>query len=213
VLSAAREHATEFWPGDEALNVALEVVGWPLPNVWLGTSVEDQAAADARIPALLETPAAIRFLSCEPLLGPVDLRRYLSSGGVTCANCGDGTPGACCGSPMKVEDASVDWVIIGGESGQRARPFDIAWARDLIRQCRDAGVKVFVKQLGARPYESVDHLTAALATALGDPPSGRGEPFYPIALKDRRHGGEPGEWPEDLRVREFPESRQLGPYG
>jgi len=121
----------------------------PLPNVWLGASVEDQKRADLRIPALLDTPAAVRFLSCEPLLGPVDLRQ-----------------------------AAVNWVIIGGESGPGARPMDLDWARFLIRQCRDAGTAVFVKQLGsvwARAHKAASS-----------------------------KGSDPGEWPEDLCVRQFP---------
>lgn len=102
-----------------------------MPNVWLGVSVEDQRRADERIPILLETQAAVRFLSCEPLLGsvrisPEMLRTYESDNG-------------------------IDWVIVGGESGPGARPMDLAWARSLVDQCADADVKCFVKQLGARP--------------------------------------------------------------
>lgn len=130
-----------------------------LPNVWLGTSVEDQARADERIPHLLATPAAIRFLSCEPLLGPVDLRAFLEG------------------------DAARKWVIIGGESGPSARPFDLAWARSIIAQTRDAGAACFVKQLGAK-YE-------APSVSSG------------ILKKDRK-AGDPSQWPEDLRVREWP---------
>lgn len=100
----------------------------PLPNVWLGTSVEDQTRADQRIAALLETPAAVRFLSCEPLLGPVDLLLDVLPVGRT-----------------------LGWVIVGGESGAGARPMDVEWARDLLDQCTAADVPVFVKQLGARP--------------------------------------------------------------
>lgn len=98
-------------------------VTWPLPNVWLGVSTEDQRTADLRIPALLETPAAVRFLSCEPLLGPVDLCRYLPNG--------------------------VGWVIAGGESGPGARPMHSDWARGLRDQCQAAGVPFFFKQWGA----------------------------------------------------------------
>jgi len=93
---------------------------WPLPNVWLGVSVENQAAANERVPLLLETPAAVRFLSCEPLLGPVNLGETLS----------------------------LDWVICGGESGPRARPMHPDWARGLRNQCVDAGVPFFFKQWG-----------------------------------------------------------------
>lgn len=98
---------------------------WPLPNVWLGVSVENQQWADIRIPALLDTPAAVRFLSCEPLLGPVDLGGYTLPG----------TP--------------LGWVICGGESGPGARPMHPDWARSLRDQCVAAGVPFLFKQWGA----------------------------------------------------------------
>lgn len=85
----------------------------------------------------------------------------------------------------------LSWLIVGGESGPKARPMDLAWARSLVEQGRAASVPVFVKQLGRRPI--VDH------AALGDPPS-----TYYLCLRDS-HGGDPEEWPEDLRVREFPD--------
>ncbi len=101
-----------------------------LPNVWLGTSVEHQAAADERIPSLLNTPAAVRFLSCEPLLGDVDLRGYLTADG----------------------ERRLDWVIVGGESGEHYRPMDLHWARSIREQCQVAGVAFFFKQSsGAKP--------------------------------------------------------------
>jgi protein gp37 len=102
--------------------------GWPLPNVWLGVSVEDQQRADERIPLLLETPAAKRFLSCEPLLGPVDLWPKLIGG---------------------VNVPGLDWVIVGGESGKGARPMHPDWARSLRDQCQAAGVPFFFKQWGS----------------------------------------------------------------
>lgn len=96
----------------------------PLPHVWLGTSVEDQRAADDRVPQLVGTPARVRFLSCEPLLGPVDLSPWF---------------GGLCG---------IDWVIVGGESGPKARPMHPQWARALRDQCASAGVAFFFKQWG-----------------------------------------------------------------
>ena len=113
-----------------------DTVEWPLPNVWLGVSVEDQQRADLRIPALLETPAAVRFLSCEPLLGPVDL----------------GYGEACDHSRQRCEDigcwGALDWVIVGGESGRGARPMHPDWARSLRDQCAAAGVPFLFKQYG-----------------------------------------------------------------
>jgi protein gp37 len=152
----------------------------PLPNVWLGVSVEDQSAADLRIPKLLETPAAVRFLSCEPLLGPVDLSRYLNatvmiSGGR---------------EPMSEETMQafkemgravlrrygIRWVIVGGESGSGARPMHPDWARTLRDQCTSAGVPFFFKQWGGwwpvgRLYgdndEELEEASEAIADAAG----------------------------------------------
>ena len=97
----------------------------PLRNVWLGVSVEDQKWADIRIPALLDTPAAVRFLSCEPLLGLVGIADILYDGG-------------------------IHWVIVGGESGLNARPMEPWWARELRDECVQAGVPFFFKQWGGR---------------------------------------------------------------
>ena len=102
-------------------------VPWPLPNVWLGVSTETQQWADIRIPALLDTPAAIRFISAEPLLGEVDIFR----------------------SALIDRDPGVDWVIAGGESGRSARPMHPEWVRSLRNQCQDAGVPFFFKQAGS----------------------------------------------------------------
>lgn len=144
---------------------------WPLPNVWLGVSVENQHFADERIPLLLQTPASVRFISAEPLLSHVDLSKFL----------------------WTIPDARLNrlhWVIVGGESGYGAKEFDLEWARWLVAQGKSADVPVFVKQVGAQPYDS--SLTE----------SGRSEG---LTLKSRK-GGDMAEWPEDLRVRQFPSS-------
>lgn len=107
---------------------------WPSPNVWLGVSVETQHWADIRIPALLDTPAAVRFLSCEPLLGPVRIDRYLWRH----------TAG-----PFHVPARDLHWVIGGGESGPGARPMHPDWARSLRDQCDAARVPFHFKQYGA----------------------------------------------------------------
>jgi protein gp37 len=130
------------------------------PNVWLGSSLDPQ---DKGGMALFQNHAKVKFLSLEPLLGPVDLTPAL----------GD-----------------LDWVILGGESGHKARPCSVEWIRDAVKQCQSAGVKVFVKQLGARPIEAQQ--TFGTVTAARS-----------IVLKDKK-GGDIAEWPEDLRVREFP---------
>jgi protein gp37 len=113
---------------------------WPglrTGNVWLGTSVEDQATADERIPHLLSIPAKVRFLSMEPLLGPVDLTRIPVDGGDVCALRG-----------AQPAYRPINWVIVGGESGANARPMHPQWVRDLRDQCEGAGVPFFFKQWG-----------------------------------------------------------------
>lgn len=116
-------------------------VDWPLPNVWLGVSVEDQKNADERIPSLLQTPAAVRFVSYEPALGPVDLEASLS------VYDKHGEPSG----PRCNPDGSsaLGWVIVGGESGPGRRPVELAWLEAIDEQTREAGVPLFVKQDGA----------------------------------------------------------------
>lgn len=122
---------------------------WPLDNVWLGVSVEDQQWADIRIPALLETPTAVRWLSCEPLLGPVDLAQWLprgferQQGGYWLY--GTDPTGA---DKRWMAGPPLGWVVAGGESGPGARPMHPDWARGLRDQCVDAGVPFFFKQFG-----------------------------------------------------------------
>jgi protein gp37 len=103
-------------------------------NLWIGVSVEDQATANTRIPHLLHVPARVRFLSCEPLLGPVDLHEAGAMEHV-----GPGWPGA---------NSLIGWVIVGGESGSQARPMHPYWARSLRDQCQVAVVPFFLKQMG-----------------------------------------------------------------
>lgn len=127
--------------------------GWPLPNVHLGVSVEDQKRADLRIPALVDTPAAVRFLSCEPLLGSVDLSRWTGTDTELRCGCGmssDGVPidQGCSAGCMEPEFSGLDWVIVGGESGPDARPMHPDWARQLRDQCTEDGVPFFFKQWG-----------------------------------------------------------------
>lgn len=110
----------------------------PLPNVWLGVSVEDQGWADIRIPALLDTRAAVRWLSCEPLLGPIALRQLLVG---PCGSAG----GRCGDNSCRTR---IDWVVVGGESGRNARPMRLDWALSLRDQCRAAEVPFFFKQVG-----------------------------------------------------------------
>ena len=122
---------------------------WPLPNVWLGVSVENQAAAAERIPHLLATPAAVRFISAEPLLGPVNLRHLDADAAGHASWCQiDALTGrqTHMGRPFRDVGARLDWVIAGAESGTGARPCDVAWLRSLRDQCKAAAVPFFLKQ-------------------------------------------------------------------
>jgi protein gp37 len=148
-------------------------------NTWGGVSVEDQPAADERILPLLASPFRRRFLSCEPLLGPVDLRRV--DGDTDCLDPDD--TGHESGGPARwIPGPAIDWVIVGGESGRGARLMEETWARSLVEQCRGASVPVFVKQMGTVWARESKHWP------LGD-----------------SKGAAPEEWPEDLRVRQMPE--------
>lgn len=195
---------------------------WPIEDIWpdwiwLGVSVENQQAADERIPLLLQTPAAVRFLSCEPLLGPVDLVPWLKLGWVcelchrrdtsrslpdgwelvlqsaVCHECRElarvngGIMNAYGGMFAQGPDprpwrSGLHWIIVGGESGAHSRPMDLAWVESLVEQCQYPHLPVFVKQLGtvwAKASHAKEH-----------------------------HGGDIVEWPEALRIREFPQTRE-----
>ena len=195
---------------------------WPLPNVWLGASVEDQKRLDERVPHLLKCPAAVRFLSCEPLLGELRLegRRLVSD--ETYHDVLLGLRGATCQRVAIAPDTTerVDWVIVGGESGANARACEVGWIRSIVRQCRAAGVPCFVKQLGSTPYSYEDDEAVRCQHCGTSGPvdifdvmgADAGNVFcntcgreIPCELNVRdRKGGDPAEWPEDLRVRELP---------
>ena len=173
---------------------------WPLPNVWLGVSVEDQATADERIPLLLQTPAAVRFVSYEPALGPVDFSPY-----IFCVECKE-KDGFNAESDGLCKRPILDQIIVGGESGPGARPFDLAWARQTIKQCHAAGVACFVKQLGAKPFQQ--HAENCNENRFRGPKERVCNcTGGPLDLLDKK-GGDMAEWPEDLRVREFPLARR-----
>lgn len=160
---AARKLRDEPWLHED------EPFPWPLPHCWLGVSVEDQATADQRIPLLLQTPAAVRFVSYEPALSAVD---FSGKGWIGCFHA----------TGTQQNDHSrcaptLDWIIVGGESGPQARPFDLAWARQMVAQCKAAGCACFYKQGGS-----------------SNP-----------CLHDRK-GGHFDCFPEDLKVREFPDA-------
>ncbi len=164
------------------------------PNVWLGVSVENQKAADERIPILLSLPAAVRFLSVEPMLGPIDFSRWIGD------RQSDVIARRLAG--LSYERNFIHWAIFGGESGDDARPCNVEWIREGVRQCRVAGVAAFVKQLGACPVMNrLVHGDAWGSAEL--------ETSYLQLCND--HGGDWDEWPDelaDLKVREFPAARK-----
>lgn len=157
---------------------------WP-QNVVAMTTCEDQARADKRLPELVKVPAYTLAVSYEPALGPVDFRRWL-----VCVNCAD-EQGPFKDAPRPITEGTVrgclnprvNWVICGGESGSHARVFDLQWARDVRDQVQSAGAAFFMKQLGAkRAWSRLDD---------------------GLLIRDPK-GGDPAEWPEDIRIRDFP---------
>ncbi len=197
-----------------------ETVCWtsPLRNVWLGVSVEDQATADARIPLLLQTPAVVRFVSYEPALGLVDFDRLHSASADDLEHRWDSCLSGEVFSPWAdgmVAAPHLDWVIVGGESGPKARPCDVAWIRSAVQQCKAARVPVFVKQLGAHVitrnddgWEGDTPRSWPMDTRFDEHIHGYREDYQgaPVRVRLRcRKGGDISEWPEDLRVRQWPE--------
>jgi protein gp37 len=120
---------------------------WPLPNLWLGVSAEDQDTADLRIPALVATPAVVRWVSAEPLLGPIDLTRWARQHADDCQDENGDPPWCTCG---RDRDGYLDWLVAGGESGAQARPLAGRWVRDLRDQCAANGIPFLFKQWGGR---------------------------------------------------------------
>jgi protein gp37 len=198
------QYLTEHWPSGiiehlrrlgkvpEGQGVALSTRNGFLRNVWLGISAEDRDTYITRIPYLVMTPGNTKFVSFEPLLG--DIGDLMLDG---------------------IFEHAYQWAIVGGESGPNARPLDVKWARQIVRQCRAGAVPVFVKQLGANVWDVND------AGYEGDYPhewpmdtdtddwhldpsrNYQGAPCR-VMLGDRK-GGNMNEWPEDLRIREMPE--------
>ncbi len=171
----AKVIAGEQRPGDQNF----------LPNIWLGVSVENQPTADERIPELLRTPAALRFVSYEPALVEIDFTRFLDPLGEL-----DGFYRSQISNGMFNRDQVgslwrpiLGWGIIGGESGPGARPFQLEWAESTVDQFAAAGVPLFVKQIGSKPRQAC---------------------FGYACENDPRKGGDPMDWPRNIRVRQFP---------
>jgi protein gp37 len=221
-----------LWPTKQPqrmVKLAEMIGGWP-ENLWAMTSVTS-AEQLGRVRHLLRVPAKVRGVSYEPALGAVDFGPYLPGCDKECAECarehdhlaeairtGERPLGRV--TRERPHRAGIDWLIVGGESGPGARPFDLEWARSVVAQCKDAGVAVFVKQLGTRPRETIEMkdreliingdrktykagvgtVRAPRVTAFGEH---NGLPFTEYGLNDRK-GGDWSEWPEDLRLRQFP---------
>lgn len=149
-LETESERDMVIWDGWRAVyGEKLNDKIWPLPNLWLGVTCENQKAADERIPILLQIPAAVRFISCEPLLNKVDLKYHL-------------------GIPDNHDDLRglLNWVIVGCESGPERRPCKLKWVRNIRDQCKTAGVKLFVKQLDING--KVEHVITKFPEDLRD---------------------------------------------
>lgn len=137
LLTKRPQHILRMTPWDDH---------WP-DNIWIGTTVENQRLAELRLPHLLAVPARVRFLSCEPLLGPLNLRRWFNKRGYN----------------------RIDWIIAGGESGANSRPMHPDWARRLLRQCQDANVPFHFKQWGHwAPAEMFDAPTGVTTVHLAN---------------------------------------------
>ena len=148
-LDDAETMPSHFWPGAAGNSVWDDIVAGNFDHVWFGTSVEDQVTADARIPELLKIPAAVRFLSMEPLLGPVDFREMdLAYGHFPQTDRQKAAGLSPCEKRVMNPLHLLNWVIVGGESGHHARPMHPEWVRDIREQCLPAGVPFFFKQWG-----------------------------------------------------------------
>ena len=180
-IARAINHVTTTPCTGEAFKHIQWMQGWVsgnrIPqNITVLTSVENQAMADARIPELLKIPAACRGLSLEPLLGLVDLNHV-----------------------RRDLTAPLSWYIIGGESGPNSRPCNVDWIRSLVEQGKAAGVATFVKQLGAYPVIEFNDKNPLPTAVIVKEYAGKLTAYF----SDKK-GGNPAEWPADLRVQEWP---------
>jgi len=216
-------------------------VNWPLPNVWLGVSAERQQEADERIPLLLQTPAAVRFISGEPLLGPIDLtaipwamrgfvpdrktvrerynvltgsdrREHLHEDGTWSHRRADGTGSHSVWSTNC--GPRLDWVIVGGESGPRARPMHVDWDRSLRDQCQAAGVPFFFKQWGewapSTPEQAKGNPRSGWQAIKAYPHVARADELYPeagAAFVERVGKARAGRLLDDVEHNAMPERR------
>ncbi len=191
--------------------IALDWLAGTSPNnLWLGVSAENQKYWDDRVAVLKMIPATVRFVSAEPLLSGIDCR--FPAGASTNIEFPDGyegwsekrkaefITGMARATLITRKSIGIDWVIVGGESGSKARPCNVEWIESIVAQCRGADVPCFVKQLGANPRETPSPEDDEYAD------TGMLVPMYRIK---HPKGGDPAEWPERLRVREFPGRKKV----
>lgn len=161
-------------------------ISFPLPNVWLGVSVEDQETARERIPVLLQTPAAIRWISAEPLIESIDLRKKYW---VECIE----EYGDIGNELIKLIDG-IDWIVVGGESGPNARPCAIEWIGDIVKECKSTKTPVFVKQMGAYIVSTEE---------MDD----EGKEFIWRGTSDDMKGSVFHDFPKELQIRQYPNNQ------
>lgn len=185
MLSLVGEKNDKYSDGEYSM-VKNWLLGSPPENIWLGVSCENQEMADKRVPKLLEIPAKVHFISAEPLLGPIDFKYAAFNGADSLSSM-----------------TGIDWIIVGGESGPHARPCNVEWIRSIVGQCRISECPVFVKQLGAKPFEEDE---------CADWPEGTKiighDTCIQICLNDKK-GGNMDEWPNDLQIRQFPNLKSV----
>ena len=190
ILTKRTDRAADILPIFSTRHTTKNDTGWPLANVHLGGSAGNQEMFNKRIAGLLDCPTALRFLSLEPLIGPIVIPDVVES-----------TRGIWF-EPLRPIRAGIGWVIVGGESGHGARPCDVQWIRSIVRQCQTAGVPVFVKQLGANVIDS-QASSADTVAAAECWPEGTKTDGHRILLHSPK-GSDMAEWPEDLRIRQMP---------
>lgn len=189
-------------------------IRWPLENVWVGVSAENQEMADTRIPILrrcdvasgLSASAWTTFVSYEPALEAVDFSDHITPALVTWDHRFLHHPNPEIRHIGGQWQMGVDWIIVGGESGGNARPFEVRWARDLIRQCKSKHTAVFVKQMGSNPVLVDEEEREGWGPGVRI--SGHALNAGPAVVRcSNRAGADPDEWPKNLRVQQFPRTR------
>jgi protein gp37 len=220
------EQAGEYYVCRDGVirDISREIIAWGfggyLPsNIWLGASIENMQTAKERIHHLVAATAPVKFLSCEPLLDWLDLsfwlfkcrecqQRFDYSAGFSLFTQESGQ-GECSLDMHEIIPAPLlDWIIIGGESGLHARPFNLDYALALLTQCQQAGVPVFVKQMGAVPvisanaWKALDNKPALKARIHYNIPAG----YLALKFNDPK-GADPAEWPAEFRIQQFPQPK------